>query len=161
MLADRCRHSFRIARCLLKKKKSWLNFERAERSLGRRFLDARRVEDEERNWSLQGQRGKGVARFATGRSVDFFSAGPRYFLRPYLNLRARTYLSVVRAPAPAPGPFMRKMSVTRTTINPQFSCPLPALYSRARFQVFFFSLFFSFARYDRPANVARQRSAKR
>jgi len=121
-----------------------VNFERAERFLGRRFLDARRVEDEERNWSLQGQRGKGVARFATGRSVDFFSAGPRYFLRPYLNLRARTYLSVVRAPAPAPGPFMRKMSVTRTTINPQFSCPLPAFYSRARFQVFFFFAFFLF-----------------
>jgi len=30
---------------------------------------------------------RGPARFATGRFADFFSAGPRYFLRPYLNLR--------------------------------------------------------------------------
>lgn len=61
-----------------------------------------------RNWSLQGQRGKGAARFATGRFVDFFSSGPRYFLRPYLNLHV-----LVRASRTS---FMRKVSVTRPTI---------------------------------------------
>lgn len=34
-----------------------------------------------RNWSLQGQRGKGDVRFDAARFVRRFSAGPRYFLR--------------------------------------------------------------------------------
>jgi len=84
---------------------------------------------DERNWSLQGQRGKGAARFATSRFVDFFSAGPRYFLRLYLNLHV-----LVRAGRTT---FMRKVSVTRPTIIRQFSWPLPALYSRARAHLLF------------------------
>lgn len=40
-----------------------------------------------RNWSLQGQRGKGAAaiRYRSFRRLLF--SGARYFLRPYLNLR--------------------------------------------------------------------------
>lgn len=82
-----------------------------------------------RNWSLQGQRGKGATRFATGCFIDFFSTGPRYFLRPYLNLHV-----LVRADCIT---FMWKVSVTRPTIIWQFSWPLPPmLYSRARVHFF-------------------------
>lgn len=88
-----------------------------------------------RNWSLQGQRGKGAAapraRFATGRFADFFSApGPVTFY-------ARTYIKLARMLArergAGPQPFTRKVSVTRLTINPQFSRPLPVLYPRSQF----------------------------
>lgn len=94
---------------------------------------------ETRNWSLQGQRGKGATRFATGCFVHFFSSGPRYFLRPYLNLHV-----LVRRTT-----FMRKVSVTRPTIIRQFSWPLPALYLFvcARASI-------SFAEFDRLDNIS-------
>lgn len=72
---------------------------------------------------------RGPRRFATSRFVDFFSAGPRYFLRPYLNLHV-----LVRADRTT---FMRKVSVTRPTIIRQFSWPLPALYLCARVHFFY------------------------
>jgi len=67
-------------------------------------------------------------RFATCRFADFFSAGPRYFLHPYLNLHV--LVRTVRTT------FMRKVSVTRPTIIRQFSWPLPALYLCARVHFF-------------------------
>lgn len=101
-----------------------VKFERAHHLGGNLVGDfAKRWTRPARNWSLQGQRGKGAARFATGCSVDFFSAGPRYFLCPYLNLHV-----FVRRTT-----FMRKVSVTPTDHYPTVqSATSGALFACAR-----------------------------